>query len=655
MTPLAYIALLGWPIFVTVLFALLRGRQAAAVAVVGAWLYLPPYSLPIAGLPDYSKNMAATVGMLLGTALFAPDRLMGFRPRWFDLPMLVWCLWGIPSSLANGLTLYDGLSDALTQVVYWGIPYLLGRLYFGTLDDLRYFAVVMVIGGISYILPCLWESRMSPRLLGDFYGLASWQGYRLGGFRPRVFFNTGLECGLWMTAASVSAWWLWYSGALRRLASYPFGPILLVLLVTNVLCRSSGALVLFVGGVVLLWLVTRFQSRAMVVALLLVGPIYVAVRTTDLWSGQQAVDIATAVFGPVRAESLEYRFKCERLLADHALRQPVFGWAGYGRSLVFFDVEKTKPVPPDGLWIVALGAKGFIGLVSLYLALILPAVRFVGHVSMRDWRDPRLAGATLATVLLGLYIVDCLMNGFLNIIYITMAGGLMSLSPKEIRAPRASGREGEAAGRRAAGHPARSALHAVATATSGRAMLADRCRTLGRSFKQDGRPDEADAAWRQALDLLAAAIQADPAADAPRRRWCDCANDLAWLRANHPDPSRRDPESAVVLARRAVDEYPEAAAYWNTLGAAHYRAGDPAAAIDALERARALAGGTAFDDVFLAMARHRAGDPEGARHALARAMLGAERDHPGHAELATLCDEAHSLIAGGATAPATLG
>jgi predicted Zn-dependent protease len=102
------------------------------------------------------------------------------------------------------------------------------------------------------------------------------------------------------------------------------------------------------------------------------------------------------------------------------------------------------------------------------------------------------------------------------------------------------------------------------------------------------------------------------------------------------------------MARRATENYPDASAYWNTLGAAYYRVGDPHAAIEALERGRVLSGGTAFDDVLLAMARYRAGDAEGARQALAVAMLRAERDHPGHRELASLCDEAHTLIAGGA-------
>ena len=71
-------------------------------------------------------------------------------------------------------------------------------------------------------------------------------------------------------------------------------------------------------------------------ALLLSGPLYVAVRVTNLWSGQQAVDLAETVVGPERAESLEYRFMCEDLLVEKAIQQPIFGWGGLGRSSVYF-------------------------------------------------------------------------------------------------------------------------------------------------------------------------------------------------------------------------------------------------------------------------------------------------------------------------------
>ena len=183
-------------------------------------------------------------------------------------------------------------------------------------------------------------------------------------------------------------------------------------------------------------------------------------------------------------------------------------------------------------------------------------------------------------------------------------------------------------------------------------VLADRYRSLARSFKQAGRPDEAAAAWRQALGALDALMAADPDAPGLRRLWCDCANDLAWLRANHPDPARRDPEAAVAMARRMVEECPEAETYWNTLGVAYYRAGDDASAVAALDHASALGGGTAFDDVFLALAHARLGDVEEARLVFARALIRAERDYPGHPELAGFCVEARSILADSPGAPA---
>ncbi len=662
MTPLAFVALLGWIPFVVALYALMPRRKAATIAVIGAWLALPPYRLDISGLPDYSKGTAATVGMMLGMFLFDPGRLLRFRPRWFDLPMLLWCLCGIASSLHNGLGIYDGLSDALSQTLGWGLPYLLGRLYFGDPEGLHYFTVGMVVGGLAYVPPCLFEIKMSPILLSLVYGGRGAYDLRLGGWRPHVFFHTGLESGLWMTAAALTAWWLWHCGALKRIGQVPFGPVLLpILLVTTVFCRSTGAFALLALAVTVLWLSARFRTRLMMAGLLLVSPMYAVARTTNLWSGREAVELVRATLGEDRAHSLDYRFEEETLLAVKALQQPVFGWGGWDRSSVYWNQEaedsddKSKRVPTDGMWIIYLGTKGIVCLTLFYLSLILPAALFVWRFPARLWDDPRLAAGSLATALLGVYMIDCQFNGFVNIIYVTLAGGLIGLEPRHL--PTMAARRGtEVAGRRAAGIIPPAAVPGVSTTgtrpVSGRVTLADRCRTLGRSFKQDGRLDQAEAAWRQALDLLTESLEADPTALEVRRRWCDCANDLAWLRANHPDPARRDPAYAVALTLRAVEECPDAAAYWNTLGVAHYRAGDAGSAVAALDRATALGGGTAFDDVFLAMAHARLGDTDRARQELARAMVRAERDYPGNAELAGFCDEAHAILTGDTAAAA---
>ena len=66
---------------------------------------------------------------------------------------------------------------------------------------------------------------------------------------------------------------------------------------------------------------------------------------------------------------------------------------------------------------------------------------------------------------------------------------------------------------------------------------------------------------------------------------------------------------------------PTAGSYWNTLGVAHYRAGDWAEAVDALEESMRLrSGGDPYDWLFLAMARRRLGDAEAARRWLDRSL-----------------------------------
>ncbi len=645
MTAFALIALLGWPFLVGILFLMAPDRRTVAFAIVGGWLLLPPYSLVFTGFPDYTKVTASIIGILGATILLAPNRLLQLRPGWIDLPMVVWCLLPYATFPSNGLTLYSAMSDSLEQTVFWGAPYLIGRLYFQTLEDLGYFARAIVIGGLAYIPPCLIEIRLSPQLSRMLYGYANWQGTRLGGYRPSVFFATGLELGLWMTAASMTGWWMWRTGVIRRMGAWPFGVLLSGLLATTVLCRSTGALILLILGMTAIWLTTRLRTRMVLVGLLLVGPIFVTARTTGAWSGAEAVELANATVGAERAESLEFRYKCEKKQMARAMIRPLLGWGGFGRNFVTFDDNPNKLMPPDGLWIAVLGTKGLIGLISLYLAIILPAARAVRLVPPRSWSDPRLAGAMIGVGLLGIYIIDSLVNGFVNIIYLAMCGGLATVSTREFLA---GGKTGELSKPREAlptrARPRRP-KDLAAESASGPARLAEQCRSLGRSYRREGRADAADAAWSQALDWLAAAVTANPSADAPRRAWCDCANDLAWLRANRPEESRRDPKSAVTLARRTVEEYPEIATYWNTLAAALYRADDLDGALAALARSRSLAGGTAFDEVLQAMALGRSGEVEAGREALARALLLSERDHPGHAELAALCDEAQALLA----------
>jgi tetratricopeptide (TPR) repeat protein len=104
-------------------------------------------------------------------------------------------------------------------------------------------------------------------------------------------------------------------------------------------------------------------------------------------------------------------------------------------------------------------------------------------------------------------------------------------------------------------------------------------------------------------------------------------NNLAWLLTNCPEAKLRDPSRAVELARKAVQLDPKEANYWNTLGAAHYRAGDGKAAIAALDWSRELKkAGDAEDWFFLAMAHQKLGNHEEARKAYDQALRWLEKN-----------------------------
>src|SRR5262249_8389149 len=77
-------------------------------------------------------------------------------------------------------------------------------------------------------------------------------------------------------------------------------------------------------------------------------------------------------------------------------------------------------------------------------------------------------------------------------------------------------------------------------------------------------------------------------------RKAELANLLAWELATAPIPRDREPRLAVDLAKQAIGQARTEAMYWNTLGLAHYRAREWAAAVSALEESEKLAPGKYF-------------------------------------------------------------
>ena len=123
-------------------------------------------------------------------------------------------------------------------------------------------------------------------------------------------------------------------------------------------------------------------------------------------------------------------------------------------------------------------------------------------------------------------------------------------------------------------------------------------------------------------------------------------NNLAWLLATCPDVKFRDPARAVELANKAIELEPKQGMFWNTLGVAHYRAGEWMDAIDALKKSDELLKGNmfGFNASFLAMAHWQLGEHDEARKWYDQAVEWMEKNMPTNEELKRFRDEAAELL-----------
>jgi hypothetical protein len=150
--------------------------------------------------------------------------------------------------------------------------------------------------------------------------------------------------------------------------------------------------------------------------------------------------------------------------------------------------------------------------------------------------------------------------------------------------------------------------------------------------------DEAAAEFREAIRLAPDHANA-------RNALAQLLNQQAWVLATHAEPKNRDPGRAVKLAQEAVDPAPKEGMFWNTLGVAHYRAGEWKVAIAALTKSMELCkGGDSFDCYFLAMSHWHLDQKEEARKWYDRGVAWVDKNQPQNEELRRFRAEAAELL-----------
>lgn len=418
---LSAIALLLWIPIGLYLFTRQRPTRAATHTLVWGMMWLPEaaaFDLPM--LPPLDKYMICAVVALVGLRWKAKQRLRAAKVwRGFDW-LIVALFTGLIATVAtNGealrygelritalpaLTAYDWLYMAIGLAITIHVPYLLGRACLRNRRDLIDVLTILVIAGLVYTIPIIWELRMSPMLHMNLYGFmprTDWlQNVRQGGWRPTVFMGHGLVVGFFMFLATTAAITLRRAGQ-RNFGFAPMWLVILYLFVILILCKAMGALIYGVAAYGLMtWLPVK-RRMYVVTLLVLIVAAYPMSRMLDIFPTRTIINIAHSTMGPNRAQSLQFRFDNEDLVLTKGSEKLWFGWGGFARDHVYDDYLGKDLVIQDGYWLVVFGQTGLYGFVCTFSLILLPIL--VASKAIR-----RLRTRVDTTLLSGLSVITAI-------------------------------------------------------------------------------------------------------------------------------------------------------------------------------------------------------------------------------------------------------
>jgi hypothetical protein len=431
----AYLVLLTWPLVALWLYSSRSVPVATIWTILGAHLLLPVrMMIKFEMIPQFDKTTIPSLCALAG-CLFSARRRRSFSTRFGLAEVLVFVALIGPfiTSLLNtdavfvggrvlpGVGPYDAFS-ATESVFLSLLPFLLGRRYLAdnTEDILR----ALVVAGLCYSLPMLFEIRMSPQLHTWIYGYSPRsfaQQMREGGFRPTVFLGHGLIVAMFTATTVLASATLWR--ARIRVAKIPPAGITSYLGVMLVLCKSLASLIYgLVLAPVILFCKPRLMFRAgLVIATLVI--FYPVLRTSGYFPTSSITDIAAST-SPERSESLKFRYDQEDRLLRRASERIVFGWGRYGRYRLFDEDSGEDVTVTDGHWIITLGQFGIIGFVTEFGLLLFPIFRaFFAYKFASTEKEKILLGGL--TLILAISVLDLLPNDTLTPWVWLMAGALL--------------------------------------------------------------------------------------------------------------------------------------------------------------------------------------------------------------------------------------
>jgi hypothetical protein len=431
---IANLVFFSWPIIVFWLLVKYPAKYAIFTAITLAVLLLPSnfiVDLPL--LPALTRETITSLTIVC-TLL-----LLGKKFRFFQSGLIVKVIVGyiiiiiisaelngapeiIGSKFLPGLSDYDAFSNVI-RALLWLIPFFLGRYFFTEVKDNEAIIKIIVIIGLIYSIPMLYEIRFSPQLHRIVYGYHAsdfLQNMREGGFRPTVFVGGGLTLAFWFSTCLISAM------ALHK-NKIPIGKlspqmIVCFLAFVLVLSKTWSAFIYVAIGVIFIYRLS--PSRQVKLSFLMATLIlfYPVSKIMGIFP-DRAIISTIAEYNTERAESMEVRYVNEEILLTHALKKPFFGWGGWGRNRLY-DNSGKDTVITDGQWIIVFGVFGAFGFVFYYLILIIPLYYAVKNMKLVSDTKDQTYFAVLA-IILAVSIVDSVPNSNMGPMHLLLAGALL--------------------------------------------------------------------------------------------------------------------------------------------------------------------------------------------------------------------------------------
>lgn len=448
--PIAYLVLLLWPVAIIWMFRKMPPERAFIWAILGGYMLLPEateFNLPM--IPAFDKysipNLTAFAVCVMVLQLrfsFLPEGGLG------KILTGLLILSPVASVFANsdalhfggidagrlrivveqevtlpGMRIYDSVS-ALVRALILVLPFFMARKLLASEAALIELMRALVIAGLIYSVPMLFEMRFSPQLHTWVYGFFQHdfgQMIREGGFRPIVFMPHGLWVAFFAVLCAVSA--LYFAREAIPQDRTKKVLIALYLVVMVWLCKSMGPRMILLALAPLVVFFSAKMHLRVGAALAAVTMIYPLLRGAGLVPTGAWVEYLYQT-RPERAQSLEFRFDNEDLLLAHAWEKPLVGWGGWGRNLIRDPMSGEIVTISDGMWVIVIGQYGWLGYLGTFGLLCLPLFAlYRAYCRVPAAQVPLPVG--VCALMLGANLVDLLPNATLVPLTWLLAGALL--------------------------------------------------------------------------------------------------------------------------------------------------------------------------------------------------------------------------------------